>query len=72
MKCYEGVWRKQFNQEEGNELDVVYGAVTTGEIWRFLKLSDGKLQVDLSNFYIKEVDKVLGILLAGVTTSEQV
>lgn len=27
-----------FNQQKGNEIRKIYGAVTTGEIWKFLKL----------------------------------
>ncbi|BAZ48404.1 hypothetical protein NIES4103_10120 [Nostoc sp. NIES-4103] len=51
-----------FNQQEGNEIKTIYGAVTTGDIWKFLKLEGTNLWVDLNNYYIKEVNKILGIL----------
>ncbi|MEA5507411.1 hypothetical protein VB735_30835 [Halotia wernerae UHCC 0503] len=55
-----------FNQEEGNEIKTIYGAVTTGDIWKFLKLEDTDLFVDLNNYYIKELNKILGILYQGI------
>lgn len=68
-QCAAAMFASQlFNQEVGNEIPTLYGAVITGEIWRFLQLSNQELQVDLSNFYIKEVRKILGILLAGLMT----
>ncbi|MBD2154519.1 hypothetical protein [Leptolyngbya sp. FACHB-16] len=38
-QCIAGmVAAQQFNQWEGQAIDAIYGAVTTGEIWKFLKL----------------------------------
>ena len=51
-----------FNQQEGNEIKTIYGAVTTGDIWKFLKLEGTNLWADLNNYYINEVNKILGIL----------
>lgn len=53
-----------FNQKESNEIPAIYGAVTTGTAWKFLKLEGQSLFVDLSDYYIKEVSKILGILMA--------
>jgi hypothetical protein len=36
-----------FNQEEGNEISTIYGAVTTGDIWKFMKLVGNDLFIDL-------------------------
>lgn len=55
-----------FNQEEGNEIKTIYGAVTTGDIWKFLKLQGSDVFIDLNNYYIKEINKILGILSQGV------
>jgi hypothetical protein len=52
-----------FNREEGNEIDVIYGAVTTGEIWKFLKLVGSIVLIDLNDYYItKDSAQILGIL----------
>lgn len=55
-----------FNEREGNEIKTIYGAVTTGDIWKFLRLEGNDLFVDLNNYYIKELNKILGILYQGI------
>jgi hypothetical protein len=51
-----------FNQQENTPEEVIYGAVTTGTDWKFLKLVGSKVYIDQSDYYIKEIDKILGIL----------
>ncbi|QHG15182.1 hypothetical protein GJB62_03780 [Nostoc sp. ATCC 53789] len=36
------------------------------DIWKFLKLEENDIFIDLSNYYIKEIDKILGILSQNV------
>ena len=56
-----------FNEREGNAIDTIYGAVTTGEIWKFLKLVGAVASIDLSDYYIvRDVPKILGILGQGI------
>ncbi len=55
-----------FNQQEGNDIKTIYGAVTTGDIWKFLKLEVSDLFIDLTNYYIKDVAKILGILSKSI------
>ncbi|MEA5619715.1 hypothetical protein VB711_17980 [Cronbergia sp. UHCC 0137] len=51
-----------FNQKEGNSIDTIYGIVTTGNIWKFLKLQNQLIYIDFSEYYIKDINKILGIL----------
>ncbi|MBV6621775.1 MAG: hypothetical protein KI793_02285 [Rivularia sp. (in: Bacteria)] len=55
-----------FNQRENNDIPTIYGAVTTGDIWKFLKLELNNLFIDLKNYYIKELANILGILFQAV------
>ena len=55
-----------FNEQEGNEIKTIYGAVTTGDIWKFLKLEGTDIFIDLNNYYIQELNKILAILCQGV------
>jgi len=56
-----------FNEREGTTVETIYGAVTTGEIWKFLKLAGAVVSIDLSDYYIvRDVHKILGILCHGV------
>jgi hypothetical protein len=52
-----------FNQRAGTEIQPIYGAVTSGTNWRFLMLSGHLVRIDLTEYFISEVDKILGILL---------
>ncbi|MEO1377941.1 MAG: hypothetical protein AAFW70_27415 [Cyanobacteria bacterium J06635_10] len=55
-----------FNQQENNDIQTIYGAVTTGDIWKFIKLEDSNLFIDLKNYYIQEISQILGILYQGI------
>jgi hypothetical protein len=58
------VGAREFNQREGLMERVVHGAVTTGSIWRFLKLEGDVVFIDLPEYYFHQLSKILGILLA--------
>lgn len=51
-----------FNQRQGTDVTEIYGVLTTGTDWKFLKLCDRTVFIDKSDYFIKEVDKILGIL----------
>jgi hypothetical protein len=53
-----------FNDREGLGVTAVYGAVTTGTNWRFLKLEPGTVYIDQREYYIDRVEKILGILVS--------
>jgi hypothetical protein len=53
---------QEFNARANRLIDALYGAVTTGTNWRFLVLRGDRVEIDRVEYYIKEVDKILGIL----------
>ena len=53
---------QRFNQQQNDEIDAIYGCVTTGNAWKFLTLVNQTAFIDLTDYYINEVDKILGIL----------
>ncbi|MEM7534217.1 MAG: hypothetical protein AAF639_18700 [Chloroflexota bacterium] len=53
---------QQFNHAQSNEIDTIWGVVTTGSIWRFLRLIDTHIEQDISEYHINQVGKILGIL----------
>ncbi|OQY56048.1 MAG: hypothetical protein B6245_18910 [Desulfobacteraceae bacterium 4572_88] len=55
-----------FNEQEGTTLSKIYGVVTSGNIWKFLKLEGNKIYIDLDDYYIKEVSKIIGILCSMI------
>ncbi len=62
----EMVAAQRFNTEHDNDIPRVYGATTTGVLWRFLKLEGKKLHIDMTVHSIDRCDMVLGILTSMV------
>lgn len=53
-----------FNEKKNEDPRPIYGAVTTGTDWKFLKLIGNIAYIDINGYYIKEIDKILGILVS--------
>ena len=56
-----------FNERKGAAIDRIYGVVTSGMAWRFLILEGTVARIDRLEYYVSQVDKILGILLSTVT-----
>ncbi len=52
---------KIFNLRRENDAKEIFGCVTTGETWQFLKLEETFAIVDTNRFFISEVGKLLGV-----------
>lgn len=55
-----------FNERDGNKISSIYGAVTTGTTWQFLKLTGKQVEIDLSEYYLTEIDTILGVLVNAI------
>ena len=53
-----------FNERENNQLPYVYGVVTTGTTWKFIKLSENKAYIDVDEYYLKEIEQLIGLFLS--------
>jgi len=42
----------------------VFGCVTSGSVWRFLKLEGTTLYIDRPEYYLRDAAKILGILVS--------
>lgn len=60
----EMVAAQKFNNQQNLPEDAVYGAVTTGILWRFLRLEGTKTSVDVVEYPIQSSRKIFGILTA--------
>jgi hypothetical protein len=56
----EMVAAQEFNQ---SETAIVYGCVTTGTGWKFLKLDGKTASIDVTEYLINPVDFILGVLV---------
>lgn len=59
----ETVAARIFNEQRGHTQGPVYGVVTTGSNWKFLRLVGDEATIDLAEYYLREVDRVVGILV---------
>jgi hypothetical protein len=53
-----------FNEREGTPLPAVFGCVTSGSLWRFLKLAGSTLFIDRPEYHLRDAAKILGILVS--------
>jgi len=56
-----------FNDREGLTLPAIYGAVTTGNTWKFLKYKNETVYIDVPEYYIANADKIIAIFLEMIT-----
>ncbi|WP_309729966.1 hypothetical protein [Chamaesiphon sp. OTE_75_metabat_556] len=51
-----------YNLSQEQSISVIYGCVTSGTLWQFLKLEDSNVTIDSTNYLVTPVQKILGIL----------
>jgi hypothetical protein len=56
-----------FNQRAGQSATHMYGCVTTGEVWQFLRLEGNLSQIDRRRYYIDNVSGILAVLVEIVS-----
>jgi hypothetical protein len=54
---------QRFNARDGKPGTTVYGAVTSGTTWRFLRLAGNNVQIAPREVYIDDVERIVGTLL---------
>ena len=51
-----------FNQTKGvKQLKKIFGVVTTGSNWKFLVLENNKVTIELKEYFIQDVKRIMGI-----------
>jgi hypothetical protein len=59
---------KLYNENKGNRIEV-YGVVTTGSLWNFLKLTEKIVSIDIEEYHISNVAKILGIFVSIIKSN---
>jgi hypothetical protein len=57
---------QRFNEQEENLIPSIYGAVTTGNLWKFLRLEKTQVDIDLTEYSVNQISKILGILSLSI------
>jgi hypothetical protein len=50
-----------YNQQRNTNLEQIYGCVTTGDDWQFLKLENNEILIDTRRYYLGNVAELLGV-----------
>ena len=58
-----------FNQRAGREVKAVFGVITTGTAWKFLRIEGADLTLDPGEYYIDNVGKIMGVLKHIIETA---
>ena len=53
---------QRFNAQNNEPIETVYGAVTTGDIWKFLSLKGANVAIDRETYYLDRIERLLGVL----------
>ncbi len=54
---------REFNDRDGTPVPAVFGAVTSGTVWRFLRLTQSVLAIDRQEYYLHDAAAILGVLV---------
>lgn len=50
-----------YNKKRGVELEKIYGCVSTGDNWQFMKLENNTVFIDTKKYYLGNVSELLGV-----------
>ena len=50
------------NEKRNHPIHRIYGCVTTAEDWQFLLLEQDHVIIDITRYYLNEIENILGIL----------
>jgi len=50
-----------FNQQRGEIIKIIYGVITTGYDWLFLKLENNTVLVDIERYFLRNLAELLGV-----------
>ena len=53
----------RFNLEADRTVRTLYGVVTTGEVWKFLRLRGTEAIIDNDEYFLNQIEQIVGILL---------
>jgi hypothetical protein len=61
------IYNQKHGQKHEETTEKVYGCLTTGDLWQFLKLENKVLTIDRNVIYLNELDRILSCFNAIVT-----
>ncbi len=62
---------QRFNAARAAALPAIYGVVTTGSNWKFLRLTDTTVTVDQAEYTISQPEQIVGLLVAMIREAQE-
>lgn len=59
------------NRRQDNGNQTVYGSVTTGTNWKFMRLVDTIVEIDPNEYFLNNVGKIMGILRSFIESEKE-
>ena len=63
---------KLFNENKKNKINYIYGVITTGSLWKFLKLNNNCVWIDIEEYHISNISMIIGILVEMVSSDKKI
>jgi hypothetical protein len=60
---------QRFNEENQQSVPIIYGTVTTGDRWKFVKLEGQTVTIGLREYSVPPVEQILGVLVNLILAS---
>lgn len=61
------IYNEREQNQSTNHNEPIFGVVTSGTNWKFLKLHEQSISIDLDEYYLSDLGKILGILTNCIT-----
>ncbi len=57
---------QRFNEQNNTSIPIIYGTVTTGDRWKFLKIENQTVTIGLMEYTLPPLEQILGILVSFI------
>ena len=57
---------QRFNEQNNTYIPIIYGTVTTGDRWKFLKIENQTVTIGLMEYTLPPLEQILGILVSFI------
>lgn len=68
----EMVAAQRFNEQQKQPIPIIYGAVSSGTIWRFMQLERTVVTIDLLDYTLPPIEQILGVLVWMLREGEEI
>lgn len=60
---------QRFNDQNSKPIPTIYGTLTTGDRWKFIKLENQTVTIDLLEYILPPIEEIIGILVSMIRAS---